>query len=184
MSQYNSQVEGSVEPMFHEPKTVYFSIDRGELESPVVLETIAALALAGFQGESDKWEPLWKIADHMKKEVSVLIDRDGKTWVDIGSRGEVRLSPAFGSIAPYQLWLHTHPYSAYASSTDRETLASCSMILEQAIILGHDHLVWLRRDYSGNHAMLESEGPLSTWTTDEDIITYTSMMEGYDVEED
>jgi hypothetical protein len=56
------------------------------------------------------------------------------------------------------------------------------MILEQAIVLGHDHLVWLRRDYSGNHRTLEAEGPLSTWTTDEDIITYDSMLEGYDVE--
>ena len=117
----------------------------------------------------------------MKKEVSVLIDRDGNTWVDIGSSGEVRLAPAFGSVAPYQLWLHTHPFSAYASSTDRSTLASCSMILEQAIVLGHDHMVWLTRDYSGNQRMLESEGPLSTWTTDEEVITYASMLEGNDV---
>lgn len=182
MSQCDSHIEGSVEPVFHEPRGVYHSIERGELESDEVLETIAALAMAGFRGESDKWEPLWKIADQMKKEVSVLIDRDGNIWVDIGTSGEVRLAPAFGSIAPYQLWLHTHPFSAYASSTDRETLASCSMILEQAIVLGHDHLVWLRRDYSGNHRTLEAEGPLSTWTTDEDIITYDSMLEGYDVE--
>ena len=35
----------------------------------------------------------------MKKEVSVLIDRDGNIWVDIGTSGEVRLAPAFGSIA-------------------------------------------------------------------------------------
>ena len=147
----------------------------------MVRETIAALALAGFRGESDKWERLWNIADHMKKEVSVLIDRDGNTWVDIGSSGEVRLAPAFGSVAPYQLWLHTHPFSAYASSTDRRTLASCSMILEQAIVLGHDHMVWLTRDYSGNGRMLEPEGPLSTWTTDEEVITYASMLEGNDV---
>ena len=178
----DSQPRGPVEPVFHEPKAVYYSIERGENESHEVRETIAALALAGFGGENDKWEPLWKIADRMKKEVSVLIDREGNAWVDIGSSGEVRLAPAFGSVAPYQLWLHTHPYSAYASSTDRETLAGCSMILEQAIVLGHDHLVWLRRDYSGNQRMLESDGPLSTWTTDEHSITYASMLEDYDVE--
>ena len=176
------QPGGPVEPVYHEPEAVYYSIDRGENESHEVRETIAALALAGFRGENDKWEPLWKIADRMKKEVSVLIDRDGNAWVDIGSSGEVRLAPAIGSVAPYQLWLHTHPYSAYASSTDRETLAGCSMILEQAIVLGHDHLVWMRRDYSGNQRMLETDGPLSTWTTDEHSITYASMLEDYDVE--
>ncbi|MAU85856.1 MAG: hypothetical protein CMA21_04575 [Euryarchaeota archaeon] len=176
-----ASIDGSTEPIFHSPRDVHSSIQNGDLESAVVRETIAALALAGFRGESDKWGPLWNIADQMKKEVSVLIDRDGNTWVDIGSSGEVRLAPAFGSIAPYQLWLHTHPYSAYASSTDRETLASCSMILEQAIVLGHDHMVWLKRDYSGNRRMLEPEGPLSTWTTDEEIITYASMLVGNDV---
>jgi|TARA_Y100000590_G_scaffold386291_1_gene458979 hypothetical protein len=56
------------------------------------------------------------------------------------------------------------------------------MILEQAIVLGHDHMVWLRRDYSGNEEVLEEEGPLSTWTTDEDVIAYSSITEAYDVE--
>ena len=182
MSQEKSPIMGPVEPIFHHPMVVHRSVLNGEHESTEVRETIAALALAGFGGESDKWESLWKIADSMSKEVSVLIDRDGNTWVDIGTSGEVRLAPAVGSIAPYQMWLHTHPWTAYASSRDRETLANCSMILEQAIVLGHDHMVWLRRDYSGNHRMLESEGPLSTWTSDEEIITYSSMMEGYDVE--
>lgn len=181
MNRDKKSIDGSTEPKFHNPREVHLSIQKGNLESAVVRETIAALALAGFRGESDKWERLWNIADHMKKEVSVLIDRDGNTWVDIGSSGEVRLAPAFGSVAPYQLWLHTHPFSAYASSTDRSTLASCSMILEQAIVLGHDHMVWLTRDYSGNQRMLESEGPLSTWTTDEEVITYASMLEGNDV---
>ncbi len=181
MNRDKASVDGATEPILHNPRDVHLTIQKGNLESAVVRETIAALALAGFRGESDKWEHLWKIADHMKKEVSVLIDRDGNTWVDIGSSGEVRLAPAFGSVAPYQLWLHTHPFSAYASSTDRGTLASCSMILEQAIVLGHDHMVWLTRDYSGNERMLEPEGPLSTWTTDEEVITYASMLEGNDV---
>ena len=175
------QVPSDIMPNLHQPSSLKSALLSGDLRSNALLETIAALAMAGFRGESDKWEPLWKIADQMKKEVSVLVDRGGNIWVDIGTSGEVRLAPAFGSMAPYQLWLHTHPFSAYASSTDRETLASCSMILEQAIVLGHDHLVWLRRDYSGNHRTLEAEGPLSTWTTDEDIITYDSMLEGYDV---
>ena len=120
MSQCDPHIEGSVEPVFHEPRAVYHSIERGELESAEVLETIAALAMAGFRGESDKWEPLWKIADQMKKEVSVLIDRDGNIWVDIGTSGEVRLAPAFGSVAPYQLWLHTCLLYTSPSPRDRQ----------------------------------------------------------------
>lgn len=172
----------SVRPMLHPPELVFELIEKGEHESLEVLETIAALAISGFGGEVDKWEELWKVADSMSKEVSVLLDRELQAWVDIGTRGEVRLAPAVGSIAPYRLWLHTHPWSAYASSTDRETLASCSMILEQAIVLGHDHMVWLRRDYSGQARVLDRYGPLSTWTSDEEVIEYSSMKEGHDVE--
>jgi len=157
-------------------------IQCGEHDAREVRETLAALAIAGFRGENDKWEELWKVADSMSKEVSVLLDRENKAWVDIGTRGQVSLAPAVGSTMPYKLWLHTHPWSAYASSTDRDTLANCSMILEQAIVLGHDHMVWLRRDYSGKGSVLEKSGPLSTWTSDEEVITYSSMTEGYNVE--
>ena len=173
---------GSVFPRIHAMDAVFRAVREGDHEAIIVRETIAALALSGFRGENDKWEKLWRIADSMSKEVSVLIDREDFTWVDIGTRGEVRLAPAVGSIAPYKLWLHTHPWTAYASSTDRETLANCSMILEQAIVLGHDHMIWLRRDYSGNGKVLESDGPLSTWTSDEEIVTYSSVAEGCDVQ--
>ena len=172
---------GSVEPRLHCSELVFNMIQSGEHDANEVRETLAALAIAGFSGENDKWEELWKVADSMSKEVSVLLDRENKAWVDIGTRGQVSLAPAFGSTMPYKLWLHTHPWSAYASSTDRETLANCSMILEQAIVLGHDHMVWLRRDYSGREEVLEREGPLSTWTSDEEVITYSSMTEGNDV---
>jgi len=173
---------GSVFPRLHPMSSVFHAVQEGDHGAIIVRETIAALALAGFRGENDKWEKLWMIADSMSKEVSVLIDREDCTWVDIGTRGQVRLAPAVGSMAPYKLWLHTHPWTAYASSTDRETLANCSMILEQAIVLGHDHMVWLRRDYSGNEEVLESEGPLSTWTSDKEIVTYSSIGEGCDVQ--
>ena len=140
-----------VQPRLHPPQLVFDLIGRGYHESLEVRETIAALAIAGFRGENDKWEELWKVADSMKKEVSVLLDQGFQAWVDIGTRGEVRLAPAVGSIAPYRRWLHTHPWSAYASST-------------------------------GNEEVLEEEGPLSTWTTDEDVIAYSSITEAYDVE--
>ncbi len=173
---------GSVFPRLHPMDSVFHAVQEGDHGSIIVRETIAALALAGFRGESDNWEKLWGIADRMSKEVSVLIDREDFTWVDIGTRGQVRLAPAIGSKAPYKLWLHTHPWNAYASSTDRDTLANCSMILQEAIVLGHDHMVWLRRDYSGNEKALELEGPLSTWTSDENIVPYSSITEGENVQ--
>ncbi len=182
MSGETEAPRGPVEPIFHDANFVSEAIMNDEHDAIEVRETIAALALAGFKGENDKWEPLWLIADRMSKEVSVLIDREGNTWVDVGTSGEVKLAPAAGSIMPYRLWLHTHPWTAYASSRDRETLANCSMILEQAIVLGHDHMVWLRRDYSGMVRVLEDEGPLSTWTSDEEILTYSSMTEGQNVQ--
>ena len=56
------------------------------------------------------------------------------------------------------------------------------MILEQAIVLGHDHMVWLRRRDSGEGEALENDGPLSTWTTDKETIQYSSLKGAEDVE--
>ena len=61
--------------------------------------------------------------------------------MDIGSTGRVALSPPNGSRIPFQLWIHTHPWDAYWSITDKETLSIATGILEKALVLGHDHLV-------------------------------------------
>tara|TARA_B100000579_G_scaffold397480_1_gene377080 strand:- start:4767 stop:5315 length:549 start_codon:yes stop_codon:yes gene_type:complete len=182
LSEADSLVVGCIDPKVHPSESVFADISRGDHDSRLVLQTMAGLALSGFQGDGGSWEKLWLIADSMSKEVSVLIDKVGKIWVDIGTRGEVTLAPPVGSVVPYRLWLHTHPWEAYASSTDRDTLASCSMILEQAIVLGHDHMVWLRRRDSGEGEALENDGPLSTWTTDKETIQYSSLKEVEDVE--
>ena len=77
----------------------------------------------------------------MDREISALIDSDGRVYVDIGSRGEVRLAPPTGASIPFRTWIHTHPMDAYWSDTDRETLAICSGILDEAVVLGHDHYI-------------------------------------------
>ena len=181
MSEADSLVVGCIDPKVHPSESVFADVSRGDHGSKLVLQTIAGLAYldskeTGALGRSSA------IADSMSKEVSVLIDKVGKIWVDIGTRGEVALAPPVGSMVPYRLWLHTHPWEAYASSTDRDTLASCSMILEQAIVLGHDHMVWLRRRDSGEGEALEKDGPLSTWTTDKETIQYSSLKGAEDVE--
>ena len=158
-----------VERRVHHPVSVRNAIEEGRLASAEVRETIAALAM------DEEYEVLWEIADSMAKEVSVLVDAERKVWVDIGTRSEVRLAPASGSVIPFRLWLHTHTHDAYASQTDRATLASCSMILQEAIVLGHDHMVRLRRMRTGEGPSLEPEGPLSTWTSDEEVVLYSDI---------
>ncbi|GIT41389.1 MAG: hypothetical protein Ct9H300mP10_03990 [Methanobacteriota archaeon] len=49
------------------------------------------------------------------------------------------MSPPIGAKVPFKLWLHTHPQDAYWSSTDRDTIASYTSLLERAVVLGHDH---------------------------------------------
>jgi len=161
-----------VEEILHEPEEVKIAIEEGSHSSHTIIETIAALAKLG------RFEELWKIADSMSKEVSVLVDAVGSVWVDIGTKSSVRLAPAQGSVIPFRLWLHTHPHDAYASQTDRGTLAGCSMILQEAIVLGHDHMVRLQRKPAGIGRSLEDYGPLSTWTSDEEIVLYSNLKGG------
>ena len=155
-----------MEPVLHDRSHVLGLVRKGFVEAPEVLQTLAWLALSGHGGHLGSWKSLWGVADEMGKEVSVLIDKHGSAWVDVGTSGMVRLAPAVGSVAPFRFWLHTHPWDAYASSTDRDTLASCSGILEEAVVLGHDHFVHLINEEVSLTNGLAKDGPLSHWTSD------------------
>ena len=168
MSEDNPEPRPSVEPNLHPPEEIEMAVLSGSHDSLVIRETIAALASQG------RWRELWIIADSMSKEVSVLVDSAGMVWADVGTRGEVILAPPQGSVIPYRLWLHSHPRDGYWSSTDCDSLACYSMILEEAIVLGHDHLKRARRTSSPLVPVLEPEWPLSTWT-DEPIVPYSDM---------
>ncbi len=168
MSEDNLEPRPSVEPNLHLPEEVELTVQRGNHDSLVIRETIAALAT------HSRWRELWIIADSMSKEVSVLVDSAGGVWADVGTRGEVRLAPPQGSVIPFRLWLHSHPREGYWSKRDRDSLACYSMILEEAIVLGHDHLKRTRRTRSPLVPVLGPEGPLSTWT-DEPVVLYSDF---------
>ncbi len=156
--------ETNVTPTLHDPRAVQSALDSGDLGSRVLKETIAALASRSM------WRQLWLVADALSREVSVLFDRDGRIWVDIGTAGQVRLSPPVGATIPFSLWIHTHPWDAYWSSTDLSTLASYSRILDSALVLGHDHMKSTRKA-EGDCERLGSGMPLSVWTSEE-VRTY------------
>ena len=158
------QAETDVTPFLHDPLEVQSAIGSGDLESRVLKETIAGLA------SQSMWRQLWLVADSLSREVSVLFDRDGRIWVDIGTAGQVRLSPPVGATIPFSLWIHTHPWDAYWSSTDLSTLASYSRILDSALVLGHDHMKSTRKA-EGDCERLGPGAPLSVWTSEE-VRTY------------
>ncbi len=143
-------------PILHDSQDVFHDIDSGEFDSERVFETISHLALDG------EWERLWEISDRMKREISVLVDSEGRAYVDIGTSGEVRLSPPAGAKIPFRTWIHTHPMDAYWSKTDRDTLSSCSGILEEAFVLGHDH--FMRTVFTEENANPLGQGMLKHWS--------------------
>ena len=146
-------------PFLHDWQNVAWAIASNDLESKEILETIAFLAC------TRSWRELWHIADLLSREVSILFDDESNVWVDIGSPGMVRPKPPLGSRLPLRLWIHTHPYDAYWSSTDLDTLAIYSTVLNEALVLGHDHLKRTVRN-DGSHPPLAATGPLSSWTSE------------------
>ena len=156
-------------PRLHPTVNLWYAIQNGNLRDEAILQSLA------FYGVERNWEAVWIIADALKREVSLLFDSQDLVWVDVGNRGMVRLSPPLGSRLPLRLWIHTHPWDAYWSGTDRRTLASVSGVLEQALVLGHDHFVRANcMDFSPTHSTdrrLAMDGPLMHWT-DEDTTSY------------
>ena len=60
-------------------------------------------------------------------------------FIDWGSPGLVPLRAHVGAMAPFQVWVHTHPrFDAYWSATDRQSLANGAGVLNEALVLGFD----------------------------------------------
>ena len=162
---------GIVKPFQHSERSVQYSISTGDVNSTEVVETIALLA------KEQDWPALWRIADSMKREVSVLFDSKGRIFVDVGTQGEVAMSPPIGAEIPFRLWVHTHPWDSYWSETDRNTISCYSEILEEAIVLGHDHYKRTRpADPNDTTPRLSRVGPLFSWT-EEELVPYLSTMD-------
>ena len=155
--------KGSDEPKIHPLQLVDSCLDTGDYDCEVIREHIAGLTHAG------RWQQIWEIGNRLLREVSVLIDAEGKYYIDIGTSGEVKMSPPIGAKVPFKLWLHTHPQDAYWSSTDRDTIASYTSLLERAVVLGHDH--YKQTVFSDSpEAALEGDGPLSSWTSEPTVL--------------
>ena len=162
---------GNVKPFQHSERSVRHSISTGDVNSTEVVETITLLA------KEQDWPALWRIADRMKREVSVLFDSKGRIFVDVGTQGEVAMSPPIGAEIPFRLWVHTHPWDSYWSETDRNTISCYSEILEEAIVLGHDHYKRTRpADPNDTTPRLSRSGSLFSWT-EEELVPYLSTMD-------
>ena len=157
--------QNNIESVICETDKLFSIIDANLIEDIRIKQTLAAYAL------SEEWSKLWKIADRLKREVSILFDYDFKIWVDIGTIGKVVLSPPLGAKIPFQMWIHTHPYNAYWSETDLDTLACNTYLLDKAIVLGHDHFKETRKTFEITGKTLGKDGPLGSWT-DEQIKNY------------
>ena len=155
----------SISPHIHSELKINQVVTSGVHDSIIIKET-----LAGFAQKKD-WISLWHLADVLGREVSILYDQESTIWVDIGTSGRVELAPPIGSLTPYKLWIHTHPRDAYWSSTDRDTLAIYSEILDEAIVLGFDHFKRTLNLENYSSDTLEDTGPLSKWS-DEPIRYY------------
>lgn len=147
------------------------NITRGEYQED---EVINSLQILGIQG---RWDEVWNVSHALGVEISWIQDAEGTVFVDLGSSGEVRLSAPIGAVLPFRLWIHTHPWTAYWSFTDRTALRNFAGLLEVAIVLGNDH--WKRsrcRLKMGEKLPDGIEDPLNMWT-EEEIQNYPVISE-------
>ena len=80
-------------------------------------------------GKENRWSEVWIISHALGVEIRWIEDAKEDVWVDIGGPGDVSLEPPIGALLPFRLWVHTHPWDAYWSVTDRRTLAAyCGLI--------------------------------------------------------
>ena len=111
------------------------------------------------------WDKIYQISEFFGQEISILVDAQERIFVDWGSISRVELTPPFGSVVPFKLWLHTHPRNqAFWSETDQYSLFIAERILEQAIVLGMDGIL-----STSNTNLLELKPSIdqSCWTLEQ-----------------
>ena len=137
-------------------------------------EVINSLRILGIQ---ERWDEVWNVSYALGVEISWIQDAEGTVFVDLGSAGEVRLSPPIGAVLPFRLWIHTHPWAAYWSFTDRAALRNFAGLIEVAIVLGHDHWKRSRCQLKMGESLPDGiDDPLNMWT-DEVIQHYPVISE-------
>jgi len=157
-----------VEPLLHPIEDVEAALERGEVNSDAVRQTLAYL------GSNEQWSWFYAISDLAEMEVSLLIDGEDQCFVDWGTISRVGLNPPEGGVIPFRVWIHTHPSgNSYWSATDKHTLAiaSAARIMQSAIVLGHGEMKCAQWTAEPAESPIAYEGPLSNWT-EEAVISY------------
>ena len=158
------QPQGCIKPQRHQATSVDMYIGTNDFDSPLIKQHIASLV------EDGKLQQVWAIGDRLSREISILIDSEGKMFVDVGESGEVKMAPPEGALAPFQQWIHTHPRDPYWSSTDKDTLACFAGILNEATVLGERQYLITR--YSAGITSSLGSGPLSNWSSETTLPYY------------
>jgi len=157
-----------VEPKLHPLDAVESALNRGDVWSDEVRETMA------YFGVNDLWPWFYSISETTSMEASMLIDATGLCYVDWGTVSRVGLNPPEGATIPFQVWTHTHPKGfAYWSVTDKSTLSitSVAKILSKAIVLGKGEMKISEWFESGAESPIAFDGPLSCWSDESVVFT-------------
>ena len=118
------------------------------------------------------WDFVYNLSLIAGLETSVLIDANGEIQIDWGSPGRVPLRPPVGMMAPFRVWVHTHPgFQAYWSGTDKNSLAIAQGILSSALVLGAPGIKQSQNLGADCGNSISPEGPLQHWT-EEDVVPW------------
>jgi hypothetical protein len=137
-----------------------------DVENPLLLDVQRKGASLG------RWDVVYSLSLLAGLETSVLIDSEDNVSLDWGDPGRVILKPPHGFLAPFKLWVHTHPgFMAYWSSTDTNSLALSCSIIEKALVLGSPGIKQAQNStftqLSDIDERIENDGPLSQWSNEE-----------------
>ena len=137
-----------------------------DIENPLLLGLQRKGASLG------RWDVVYSLSLLAGLETSVLIDSEDNVSLDWGDPGRVILKAPHGFMAPFKLWVHTHPgFMAYWSSTDTNSLALGCSIIEKALVLGSPGIKQAQNSTFGRLSdmdeRIEDDGPLSQWSNEE-----------------
>ena len=137
-------------------KEIQEAVTDVELESSI--DYVINLAKKG------NWYMIYQLSNFVSREVSILVDSKDNYFVDWGTIGSVELSPPIGAVLPFKLWVHTHPSNtAYWSITDRNTLEIAKGILDKALVLGENGLLFTTLQPTTS-STVDIENPNPQWT--------------------
>ncbi len=164
------QARGPMAPKSPSGEVIETKLNLGEFDTDQVRGCIS------YHAQKENWLSIFLISQRVSREVSILIDADNRIWVDWGTKGEVHLHPPAGSRLPYKLWVHTHPRGrAYWSETDKNSLAVASTILEKALVLGIDGVLFTSITNDELIPRISDSGPLTHWS-DEEIRSWFNIL--------